>query len=174
MNDMKPVYSVAWGDCFACAVASILELPLSEMPTVPNGFEDFCASLRSQGIKTESEFFPLFEKWLHDTAEEFGRNFVKVWTEWFEQRGIICESYEPTVSIKGYAIAGCADGPFTHALVLLDGEIVHDPERPENRRGQPWKITSITRVISKPAYTHHQTPRALVPPRQARGVSTLR
>jgi hypothetical protein len=60
----------------------------------------------------------------------------------YKQR-IVCHSFRPPAPTKGYCIAGCEDGPFTHALALLDGVVVHDPEPPELRRGQPWQITSV-------------------------------
>jgi hypothetical protein len=37
---MKPVYTAEWGQCFSAAIASVLELPLSEMPSIPNRFAE--------------------------------------------------------------------------------------------------------------------------------------
>ena len=142
---MKPVYSKKFGDCFSSAVASVLEMDLAEMPVLPfqTRFDEFCSEMHRRGIKTETEFLTEFGKWLEETREERAAEMQRCWTEWFDAKGIICYSLAPPAPTKGYCIAGCEDGPHSHALVLLDGKIIHDPERPEHRRGQPWQITSI-------------------------------
>lgn len=105
------------GNCFAACIASILEIPLDEMPNF------------------HSEF------WADD------------WIEWLRPRGFSLMTWDLPDDIEilrherrrylmpGYCILAAESPRFDclHAVVCLDGEIVHDPH-PERSMGvKAWK-----------------------------------
>jgi len=156
---MKPVLVDPryWGDCFRACVASMLEVPVEECPHIPSGIEEFhktCmappfASLeeykRNPDKLFESEWWNDFCAWWTVTKPKWVKEFEKTWSDWFEERGLVCHTLAPlNVPIRGYYIAGCEWGPLSHALVMCDGRVVHDPngyapDAPEH----PWRIVSL-------------------------------
>lgn len=124
---MKPVFQTTFGvptgNCFNAAVASILEL--DEIPAIdPTGADE--------------------EAWRKD------------WTRFFTERGYTWDAitYDEKnwgTFPKGYSIANVELAPgVLHAIVMLDGEPVHDP-----MPGGPFlKLTSQQqRTYSILAYT---------------------
>jgi hypothetical protein len=88
------------GDCLMAAAASILEIPLASLPAITR--------------ENESQWWNIFVDAMH-------------------QRGfkIIEAANSPALAPHGYAIAvGLAprnQGVENHAVVALDGQVVHDP-----------------------------------------------
>lgn len=100
---MKPVNQTVrgrLGNCFAACVASILEVPIDSLP---NHFSDGEAP----------------DRWL-DLWVDFLRPYGL---------GIIYADEMFSRQPQGYAIAEMAvqDHPWNHAVVCLDGAVIHDP-----------------------------------------------
>jgi hypothetical protein len=102
---MKPVSQTvrgAYGNCFGSCIASIFEMSLSEMP-------DYLA------------------------GDPNNPDWLNVWRGWLAERGlgIFVRSHccDDCPKPPGFSIlsASCPHGEETHAVVCLDGEIVHDP-----------------------------------------------
>lgn len=88
------------GNCMAAALASILELPLSEVPE----FEDM-----GMADPTNKKWFSKFLDWLFDLGFE-----LLVWNK--------------HVPLKGYYLAsGMSKRGYAHQVVYKNGFIIHDP-----------------------------------------------
>lgn len=105
---MKPVdqanFTPTGGDCFSACVASILEMPLAEVPF----FNEPPAE----------EWWPRFKSWLH--ARDLDATFYD------NSCGDVALHHVP----PGFSIAGGASRRFTgvmHACVASYGLVVHDP-----------------------------------------------
>lgn len=163
---MKPIKMKNWGECMSAAVASVLELPLDDMPKIPMLLDEFQAECDRDGIKIpiktiqeyyenpkvlqSSEWFNRLNDWLARNRERIMIEVARAWENWLDERGLELLTFPPSTKIPGYSIANCEYKNFTHALVLLDGEICFDPEEgfgPENMEF-PWEIRRI-HVIQK-------------------------
>ena len=157
---MKPVYTSEWGQCFGACVSSVLELELTDVPRIPNRFDEFCETHRelyprgmtieaykaNPTILLETAFYQKFCEWIESTRAEFTADVERIWREWFAERGLVCHSFAaPAFAVPGYSIAGCQYGAHSHTLVLLDGKTVHDPDphfstdKPEF----PWVVKTV-------------------------------
>ncbi len=101
---MKPVFQTRFspnGNCFQAALASVLELPIEQVP-------DFCNQYKwDWGQQTQ--------KWL---VEKFGCYLISVPVE-------TLGAWKP----KGYHLmtVNSPRGDFLHSLIGLDGIPIHDP-----------------------------------------------
>lgn len=105
---MKPISQrvsgvVGAGDCLMACAASILELSLDELPTLPD-----------ENDRDAPHWFTIFAQAMQD------RGFR-----------VVEAANEPALAPHGYAIAiGPApryNSAENHAVVALDGHVVHDP-----------------------------------------------
>ena len=87
------------GDCLMACVASILEVPLASLPAMTNAHDD-------------GSWWDV----LMATLRERGHT-------------VIYDDNTPAFRPSGYHIAGGPSprGPWGHAVVALDGKVVHDP-----------------------------------------------
>ena len=100
------------GNCFSACVASILELPISEVPQ----FMTVAGLNDGDGLA----WWDRFTTWCRDRGVEFA---------YF---GDVNGPPPPGYSIKSGTSPRCATRK--HAVVVLDGELAHDP-RGDDRRG---------------------------------------
>ena len=92
------------GDCFAACIASILEVPLEELPNL-NGYSDDEWWLKTQQWVEENTCYSYIEvsiTTLEEAAPIFGNSY------WI-------------------ATGKSPRGDYNHAVVFLKGEMVHDP-----------------------------------------------
>lgn len=120
---MKPIMQTVQGkqgNCFAACVASITELPIE---TMPNHFKNENGDVDPRWLDEWNEFLKPY-------------GLAMIWAD-----ATFCRT--PT----GYAIAEMAVKvhPWNHAVVCLDGEIVHDPLCPgyEFERYVNWYIFTV-------------------------------
>lgn len=123
---MKEVYQTLYGggdsppqergDCYKACVASILELPMDEVP--------------------DYQEMPL----------EDAEAWRQAWKDWFADCGLYLmafatEGYLPPESPPGYYIGHLKLPPhgIWHSVVCYNGEVVHDPMGP-NRRYDPEDV----------------------------------
>lgn len=106
VNMMKAIPNE--GDCLMACVASILEISLADLPE----------------IRREHESDGKWYNVLQDALRLRGFAVVDLWGDHHENT----EKY-PAISPPGYTIAvgESPRGEGTHAVVALDGAIVHDP-----------------------------------------------
>ncbi len=101
LRRMKPIdqtkFRVPEGNCFSACVASLLHLPIEDVPT-------FCA----EGDK----WFEVFQQWLRPLG--LYAFMLKHCEEWRPDGYYILGGKSPR-------------GDFFHAVIARDGEIVHDP-----------------------------------------------
>lgn len=109
------------GNCFAACLASILEVPLE---TVPG--HDGCDTGRDE------EWRAIYTDFLNGLG--FG---------WFDAR----LNPDDPVELKGFllGVVRFPGSPSTHAVVLKDGEIVHDPipGSPAIKQGLPVQVVTV-------------------------------
>lgn len=118
---MIPVYQTKFGgptapreqqgNCYAACIASILELTLEEVPSIP----------------------------------ATGPDWWDVWRDWLAERGLTAYCLRagfPEQTWPGYTvgIVPSQRGRWDHAVVCLDGEVVHDP----NPNNKPYKADQVT------------------------------
>jgi hypothetical protein len=135
------------GDCVKCCVASVLELPYEAVPHVVAG-EWLVAPRAADGVVAgppeRVDWFSALNDWLRTEgwalrAEQrtyyktpLPRGPVKDTFDWYEPYPAPrCWS-----SGQGYWIATVISENFersTHAVVMLDGEVVHDPSTAPRR-----------------------------------------
>lgn len=105
---MKPVDQASLDDCLMASVASVLEVPLENLPVLGPGHKD-------------GSWYDVLQAALRE------RGFELIYSE-----------NRPRFKPHGYHVAGgpsprgCVGG---HAVVCLDGRIVHDPH--PSRAGVP-------------------------------------
>lgn len=118
---MQTKFKPPKGNCWAACVASVLEMPLSEMPDVE--FES-------------TEGMP---------GDEDVKRFWKKWREWLAERNLGLQRmtlgeghpFPPGILI----VTGQSPrGPWQHSVVYRDGELAHDPH-PEG--GGVLKVETI-------------------------------
>lgn len=159
-NFMKPIKMSkqygehAFGDCYRAAMASMLELPLSEMPIVPVHLDEFSERLRKlyAGAPKPSaeEIVPHLGKWLEETRDRFTKEFNAAWLPWFGERNLIRLALDPPIP-PGYCVALCRYKEFSHALVCYNEKVVFDPDplfdadRPE----VPWEIQEVHVIVPR-------------------------
>jgi hypothetical protein len=99
----------AIGDCFPCCIASILELPRSEVPHVYDG-EGFTDETGEVGMKR-----------LQDWLAPRGMYYLEF--------GITAESLPDWSKFLNchYVFSGISPRGFRHATVGYNGELAHDP-----------------------------------------------
>lgn len=97
------------GNCFAACVASLLEMPIEQMP---NHYTD-------KNGNAPTHWLRIWQKFLRP----FGLGIV-----WLPDQG--SNSPPPGYAIAGMRMAGDED---THAVICYDGEIKHDPLPGEGR-----------------------------------------
>ena len=144
---MKRVYQATHYDCWNAAVASILEMPLEAMP--------------------DARF----------VLEEDRAVWDSVWNDFFTGLNltVLCLDYRAMVAsevvprLVGYGIANVNGwrGP-AHAIVILDGEQIHDPcpgdeEYPRDR----WNTVMFFQVLDPSkaiaAYAYRQRTATSIP-----------
>lgn len=106
---MKPVHQTSFdelGNCYAACIASILELPIESVP-------NFCEDKKGWTFATQA--------WLRERG--LGIVNFRVLPE------SIAEGFEFGVISQHayYIVSGKSPRGYTHAVVGLGGEIVHDP-----------------------------------------------
>lgn len=91
------------GNCFSACVASVLEIPLEDIP-------NFCYSPREE----KDDWFDRFQKWLNHLS------FCAI---------TICNFPKDLLANLGYIIASIKSprGDFLHSVVIKNGLIVWDP-----------------------------------------------
>lgn len=88
------------GNCMAAAIASLLELPLSDVPN----FEDM-------GMTT-----PKSDRWFESLKD------------WLFELGFELLIWDQPVVLKGYyLVGGKSDRGFEHQVVYKNGKMIHDP-----------------------------------------------
>lgn len=115
----RKVYQVKGNDCFSACVASILEVPVEEVPILHEvGQEGMLTYLNKKGY-TLIHFYQ--EAWASSEWEEI-LNFVK----------------------SGYCIGAInTDNGKYHAVVFHNGEIWHDPDR-NSKTPYPYELDCIS------------------------------
>ncbi len=141
---MTPVYqstdAVSIGDCLSACLATILDLPLTEVP-------HFRAQAGPGG-----DMAGLVATWLHPRGlTYFGVDFFAGNGTWHTLDGVYCVCSVPSLVNPGS----------THAVVGrwgndLDLQIIHDPNPSDNRRGggTAWlhNVAQFSAVMNHPEY----------------------
>lgn len=120
---MKPVdmtvlhnpESNQWGDCFRCCIASILELPASDVPHV------MC------GDDTTGKWYGLLLDWLQPQGLSYIEFHMDPKAPW---------NWDPKARIY-HTLSGWS-GRARHTVVALNGEMVHDPAPQKNGLEGPY------------------------------------
>lgn len=103
------------GNCFPACLASVLELPLADVPL-------FC----------DDDWLEQYNEWLRP------RNLV-----------LLLVPYAPDWHPPGYAILGAESprGPWLHAAVCYDGELVWDPHPQRSMGLRAWLDWAVFVVL---------------------------
>jgi hypothetical protein len=123
------------GNCFAACIASILEIPLEEMPNYHS-----------------SDWADLWRKWLRERGLSLMTFDLPNNIEALDQR-------ERMLLMPGYCIlaANTSRHDQLHAVVVLDGEIVHDPNPNSPGTLTQWVQVDIL-VVLNPRKALFKTP----------------
>ena len=122
---MKPVHN-EFGQCFGGAVASVLELDMTDVPHIDLPVDDWAAAVAHLPVEERANAaLPLYEAYL----PTFHRNFLSRWDAWFQEKGIVALQLRADYKFRGYSILMGQQGKFTHCKVALDGVEVFDPEK---------------------------------------------
>ena len=115
---MIPVYQTTFGvptgNCFAACLASLLETTLHELREFSQFYSDYCQRYENEEIHRKPD--EVTEWWLKliDVLRPFNRQpaFLN----------------DPWMAPAGFAIAaGTGPRGHPHAVIVLNGELVHDP-----------------------------------------------
>lgn len=123
MKPQRCLVSGANGDCYRACVASIVELPIAEVPH----FADGCADLE--------EMYCRVRDWLFEQGYGLFRTYCSA--GWTLERLLKCFSEDNPgvpIIISGVARANPTE---THAVVALNGRLAHDPSGAG--LSGPWK-----------------------------------
>lgn len=141
------------GDCVKCCVASLLELPYED---VPHFVAHEVMIPQPGGEPYASDWFTGLNYWLRTT----GWALRAVHTSYHKnplprEAASTFDWYEPyerprlTSPHMGYWIASVISENFersTHAVVMLDGDVVHDPSTKPRRT--PYQFVSETHFVA--------------------------
>lgn len=116
---MKEVEQVGSDDCFAACVASIFELPLSDIPNFvgdrgPQWFSGLLAWLEPRGYSA------LFVDFSEECHRPRGYSILSAW------------------SVRG---------PFNHAVVALNGKVVWDPSPLRHQGIGGWRYWTVITAL---------------------------
>lgn len=133
------------GDCYRACIASVAEAPIA---SVPHFFE-------LVGDGDQSDACNLARGWL----AERGLGIFQCWADSDTKLSTVLDAYSrqnPGIPIILHGEAAFKGGDINHAVVLLDGEIAHDPSgagiagpsiRSDNS-GADWWMEIITPIAS--------------------------
>lgn len=109
---MTPQRCIGGGDCWRACIASILDLPASEVPNfaLESDWDEMVAAARG---------------WLAERGYSLFRSYCSAKWEWQTLLKVFSGDNPGTPIIL---IGQCrADPSDNHAVIVMDGEIVHDP-----------------------------------------------
>lgn len=123
---MTPVFQTTFGDgsdgsepgnCQAACIATLLDLPITEVPNF--------AKVRSKFQEEQDTFLAKHGLWLMYTEEE-----------------------PCTVNTVHYIGSGMSSRGLRHAVVMLDGEIIHDPHPSQaGLVGKPDRFGVLCKIL---------------------------
>lgn len=120
---MTPVYGRTTKDCLRACLASILEKDYDEIPYVDPDLE----------------------------TDDFWKEYRKVFNEFGFEFAVLNEDSLCEYQLKGFSIGiGKAKGEVDHAVVCLDGTVVHDP----NPASQIDKVEQYLLLIPMHPWKH--------------------
>lgn len=153
-----------YGNCFASCIASIMEIPLSEVPNVEVLFDvygDYYLDVMNEWLAKQG--------WEYSSGDEykiFHPEFMSIkdfgsdnntFEERDEMRKMWCEAmvHEQDLKDDYYLVSGISprnkeDSTTRHITIWQNGKMVHDPH--ESREGIVWNIkdlifTQLRRVV---------------------------
>lgn len=144
-----------YGNCLASCIASIMELPLSEVPNIETLFEieeDFYLDvlqrwLQNKGLEysTGDEYKIFHPEFM--SIKDFGSD-RNTFEERDEMRKMWCEAmvHEQGLENHYYLVSGISprskkDSTTRHITIWQNGKMVHDPH--ESREGIVWNIKDL-------------------------------
>ena len=136
MIRVKQTILGAKGNCFAACVASILELPIEDVPNLGNDSDNF----------NWSDWMRLWNEWLES------RNLCLSVIHYYEWEGV--SSTKP----KGYSILSAKsprlkEQELNHAVVCFDGKIVFDPHPQREMGVGVWEYFYVFSALNPALFT---------------------
>lgn len=108
---------VVRGNCFAAAIASLIEMPITEVPNVETLFD-------TQGVS----WYGVMDSWLRSIGYEIiTNNDYKVFHSPAEYYEDTRDSLMKSLTGRYYMASGLSPRGVMHVCIYKDGVMVHDP-----------------------------------------------